>query len=131
MKHLLVLPVVLLLAACAGTSSGGGGEVRYRYVNTLDFGKDNTLDTVTVTGTDEQDLKEATRLDVKIGDQAITLRDLYEGKAGAMYNPGVQLAADGALLVRWTQMGETACEVEIVSGPGGKLVERKRTLETP
>jgi len=129
MKFLL-FPAFSGITACADLS-GGGGDVCYRYVNSLDFGKNNTLDPVAVTGHDEQGVKEATRLDVKIGEQTIALRDMYEGKAGAMYHPRVELAGDGALVVSWSQIGETGCTVEIAADAGGKLIERKRTFEEP
>jgi len=130
-KTFLLLPAFFGIAACGNLSGGGDSNVCYRYANSLDFGKNNALDAVTVTGRDDQGVKEATRLDVKIGEATITLRDMYEGKPGAMYNPRVDLSADGALVVGWSQMGESDCTVEITSDAGGKLYERKRTLGAP
>ena len=132
MKSSLLL--ALALASCAttpATPSHPGGNVVYRYVNTLDVGKDNTLDPVSVTGYDESGVKEATCLEVKVGSSSLMLRDPYDGSAGgAMYNPGVELAPGGALLVRWEQIGEVRCRAEIVAGSDGKLTERQR-VTTP
>ncbi|MES2660397.1 MAG: hypothetical protein V4689_17365 [Verrucomicrobiota bacterium] len=117
----------LTLVSCGTVPSGGNGKEVYRYVNTLDFGNDNTLDQVTVIGYDDNHMREATRLDVTVGSSKITLRDPYDGTSGgAMYNPGVDLMTDGALVVKWAEIGEVHCRAEIIAGPGGKLVERKR-----
>ncbi|GAA5130278.1 hypothetical protein JIN84_04480 [Luteolibacter yonseiensis] len=128
MKFLLVLP--LLLVSCAAIP-GGGGKVTYRYVNSLDFGNDNTLDAVTVTGYDEQNNGEATRLDLTVGGSRLTLRDPYgDGNGGGyMYNPAVGLGSDGALVITWSRIGEVLCRAEITSGPQGQLIERKRSVK--
>lgn len=129
MKPTLLL-LCLALVSCATGPAGSPnprGEVVYRYVNTLDFGKDNTLDAVSVTGFDETGVKEATCLEVKIAGSSLILRDPYEGADGPMYNPAVELKPDGALLVRWEQMGEIVCRAEVVAGSDGKLIERRRT----
>lgn len=128
MKFLVLLP--LLLASCA-TSPTKGGKVTYRYVNSLDFENNNTLDAVTVTGYDESNNGEATRLDVTIGDSRLSLRDPYgDSQAGGyMYNPAVTLAPDGALVVTWSQIGEVECRAEITAGAQGHLVERKRSVK--
>jgi hypothetical protein len=128
MKPLLLFPFALV--SCGGLSPAPSGEIRYRYVNTLDFGNDNTLDPVTVTGRDERDQREATRLDVTIGSATLTLRDPYDGSTGgAMYNPAVSLAKDGALIVEWSRIGEGKCRSEIVASPDGALTERKRSCQ--
>lgn len=125
-----LLASVLALVSCTTVTPGGSGrgEVVYRYVNTLDFGNNNTLDQVAVTGYCDTGLREATRLDVTVGSAGMTLRDPYDGSAGgAMYNPGVELTADGALAVNWEEIGDVHCRAEITAGPDGRLVERKRT----
>lgn len=128
MKFLLLLP--LLLVSCA-TTPGAGGKVTYRYVNSLDFGNNNTLDAVAVTGYDEQNNGEATRLDVTIGDAHLALRDPYgDGNGGGyMYNPAVSLGSDGALVITWSRIGEVLCRAEVTSDPQGRLVERKRSVK--
>ena len=124
----LLLPLFALVSCTAVTPGGSGGAPVYRYVNTLDFGNDNTLDQVTDTGYDDHQVREATRLVVTVGSASMTLRDPYDGTTGgAMYNPGVELMSDGALVVKWEQIGEVHCRAEIVAGPDGQLVERKRT----
>lgn len=127
------LPSVLLalaLVSCATLpATSSRGKECYRYVNTLDFGKNNTLDPVSVIGYDESGELEATRFDVTVGTAGISLHDFYNGTAaGAMYNPAVELKPDGALIVSWGRIGEEKCRVEIVADATGKLVERKRTV---
>jgi hypothetical protein len=128
MKFLLLLPFLLVSCATAPRTSG---KVTYRYVNSLDFGNDNTLDAIAVTGYDEQNNGEATRLDVTIGDSHLTLRDPYgDGNGGGyMYNPAVSLGSDGTLVITWSQIGEVFCRSEITSDPQGRLVEWKRSMK--
>ena len=128
MNFLLLIPI--LLASCATTPSGGG-KVTYRYVNSLDFGKNNTLDAITVTGYDEQNNGEATRLDVTVGDSHLTLRDPYGGSAGGgyMYNPAVSLASNGDLIVTWSQIGEIDCRAEITATAQGQIIEKQRSVK--
>lgn len=128
MKFLFLLP--FLFVSCATTASTGG-KVTYRYVNSLDFGNNNTLDPVTVTGYDEQNNGEATRLDISVGDARLTLRDPYgeSQSSGYMYNPAVALGPDGALIITWSQMGETDCRAEISANAQGQLIERKRDIK--
>jgi hypothetical protein len=119
--------LALALASCASVSPAPAqprGKVVYRYVNTLDVGKNNTLDAVSVTGYDESGVKEATCLVVKIGGSSLDIRD--PGGGGAMYNPAVELKPDGALSVSWEQIGEAHCRADIVAGSDGKLTEPKR-----
>lgn len=135
MKLPLLLSLSLLLASCATSStssptSSAKGIEKYRYVNTLDFGKDNTLDAIKVIGYDEANVGEVTRLDVSVGNASISLKDT-EGEGNAMYNPSVGVEPDGALVVNWGQIGDTTCRSEIVANTSGKLVERKRSQTTP
>ncbi len=120
----------LAIVSCAPVSpvpNSASGMVVYRYVNTLDFGNNNSMDAIAVTGYDDRAQKEATRLDVSVGAATISLRDPYDGTdGGAMYNPSVELTKDGALAVSWEQIGEVHCRSEIVAGEFDKLVERKR-----
>lgn len=127
---LLLLLVPLAMVSCATTTpTASPGKECYRYVNTLDFGKNNTLDPVRVIGYDENGELEATRLDVTVGTASISLHDFYNGTAaGAMYNPAVDLKSDGALVVSWGRIGEEKCRAEIVADAAGNLVERKRTV---
>lgn len=128
MKLPLLLSLALVSCTTVTPTGSGKGKEVYRYVNTLDFGKNNTFDQVTVIGYDDGQMQEATRLDVTIGSATLTLRDPYDGSiGGAMYSPAVDLMPDGALAVKWEQIGEVHCRAEIIAGPDGKLVERKRT----
>ncbi len=126
-RSICLLP--LAFASCATVTPGAsGGKECYRYVNTLDFANDNSLDPVTVIGYDESGQKEATRLDVTVGTATLSLHDPYDGSAGgAMYHPAVKLKSDGALVVTWEQIGEVKCRSEIVADASGKLVERSRS----
>lgn len=92
MRIALLLSLALVSCSTVTPASTGNGKEVYRYVNTLDFENNNSLDQVTVIGYDDGNMGEATRLDVTIGSAILTLRDPYDGTAGgAMYNPGVAI----------------------------------------
>lgn len=133
MKCLLLLSLALVSCATPSTTNSGSsasGKEVYRYVNTLDFGKNGTLDKIQVIGYDESNIKEATRLDVSVGEASLSLKD-GDGNQNAMYNPSVGVEPDGALVINWGQVGDTTCRSEIVADASGKLVERKRSNMTP
>lgn len=130
---LLGLLLPLFLAECAPKPPPpvfqANGPVVYQYQNTADVGHDNSLDKISVIGYDERGIKEASRLDVTVGDLLIRLRDPYDGTpGGAMYNPSVSLKEDGTLVIRWEQIGETACSVELGVDSSGRLIERRRSV---
>src|SRR5690348_10248558 len=108
----LLLPLTaLLFAACSSpapkpspSSASAAGNVRYRYVNTLNLGNDLTMDEVSVLGYDEGNQNECTRLDVTVNKATLTLRSINQGNA--MYTPSVETGPKGTLVVGWGEIDD-------------------------
>ena len=116
----------LALASCSVPTSGTPANVKYRYINQLDLGNDNTINPVEVTGYDELNLGEPSRLEVSAGGPVLTLRNEIDTQ-GAMYAPSVELSPKGTLLVRWGGIDDGWELVELSASPGGALTVVRRS----
>ncbi len=114
-----VLPL-LLLASCATPTPHGKQPIKYRYENTLGLGSKNGLTRVVVTGFDDANIGEATRLEVAAGGSVLMLRNTVDVN-GAMYCPAVEAAKNGRLIVRWDVIDECAERVELALDEAGRL----------
>lgn len=130
MKYILPL-AAFIVASCSspapgpGPASGRGSVIRYRYTNTLNLGNDLTMDEVSVTGYDDTNIGESTRLEVTVNKAALTLRSINDGNA--MYTPSVEAGPGGTLNVAWGEIDDGGCRVRIAVKPDGSLaiVSRK------
>lgn len=126
LKILSVILSVLLLASCTTPAPKGKQPVKYRYENTLNLGSRNSLTHVVVTGFDDANIGEATRLEVAAGGSVLTLRNTVDVN-GAMYCPAVEAEKNGHLIVRWDVIDEGAERVELALDETGRLKMVQRT----
>jgi hypothetical protein len=112
--------LALLLVSCATRPPQPKEVVRYRYENTLDLRRDNTLNHVVVVGYDDSNMGEATRLVVSAGGKPLTLQNRRD-RNGAMYVPSVELTKKGTLAVRWGEIDDCYETVELAADPAGNL----------
>lgn len=127
MKH-IIPAIALLTVSCttpAPVPSPSSSAVRYRYANTLNLGNDLTMDEVTVTGYDDENLGESTRLEVTVNKTALTLRS---DTTGGMFTPSVEAGPGGTLNVAWGEIDDGSCKVQIAQNPDGslKVLSRKQ-----
>ena len=116
-----------LLASCATPPSLAPLEsVRYRYENSVDLRRDNTLNHVVVVGYDDSTIREATRLVVSAGGPPLTLKNELDVN-GAMYAPAVTLTKSGTLIVSWGAIGDRSESAELAADASGGLTVIRRT----
>ena len=116
-----------LLASCAAPPQAAPhGVVRYRYENSLDLRRDNTLNHVVVVGYDDSNIREATRLVVSAGGAPLTLANQLDVN-GAMYAPAVELTKSGTLLVSWGAIDDRSESAELAADDSGGLTVIRRT----
>ena len=128
-KFLESLVLAALLVSCASSPvSAPQGEVRYRYENSLDLRRDNTLNHVVVVGYDSSNMKETTSLVVSAGGAPITLKNMLDPN-GAMYAPSVDLTKDGNLSIRWGVIDDRSETVVLAADRAGGLTVVKRTSQ--